>query len=154
MFDIVLVHPQIAPNTGNVMRLCANTGARLHLVRPLGFTLSDRRVQRAGLDYRDRAVVTVHNSWEDAADALADRRLFAVDTQGPTAYCDAAFGAGDALIFGSEPHGLSQAILGALPPDRVLRIPMLSDSRSLNLSNSVSVVVYEAWRQNGFAGGA
>lgn len=153
VFDIVLVHPQIAPNTGNIMRLCANTGARLHLIRPLGFTLSDRRLERAGLDYRDRAVVRVHNSWAEAAtDALAGRRMFAVDTSGSTTYSALAFQPGDVFVFGSEPHGLSEDVLEYVPSEHRLRIPMQPQSRSLNLSNSVAVIVCEAWRQNGFSG--
>lgn len=152
VFDIVLVHPQIAPNTGNIMRLCANTGARLHLVRPLGFSMSDRLLQRAGLDYADRAVVTVHGGWEAAASAVPGQRLFAVDTGGTRSYAEPDYAAGDVFVFGSEPHGLSDEVLSKIPIDRHLRIPMQADSRSLNLSNSVAVVLYEAWRQAGFAG--
>lgn len=153
MLDVVLVHPQIAPNTGNVMRLCANTGARLHLIRPLGFVLTDQRLRRAGLDYRDRAVVTVHSSWAQAATALSGRRLFSVDTDGPVRYSETVFEPGDVVVFGSEPSGLPADIQAGIAGERRLRIPMAADSRSLNLSNAVAVVVYEAWRQAGFRGG-
>lgn len=152
MFDIVLVSPQIAPNTGNVMRLCANTGARLHLVRPLGFVLSDRRLARAGLDYRDRATVTVHGSWPELLQQLGDRRRFAVDTGGTASYDSIAYAPDDVLVFGSEPDGLAAHIRSE--STAVLSVPMLPKSRSLNLSNAVAVVVYEAWRQVGFGGAA
>lgn len=153
MFDIVLVQPQIAPNTGNIMRLCANTGARLHLVRPLGFSLSDRLVARAGLDYRDQATVSVHNNWTQLQAAVGEQRRFAIDTGGTRAYTDVSFAEGDVLVFGGEPAGLPKDVLAQFPTDHLLRIPMVADSRSLNLSNAVAVVVYEAWRQHGFAGG-
>jgi tRNA (cytidine/uridine-2'-O-)-methyltransferase len=153
VYDVVLVHPQIAPNTGNIMRLCANTGSPLHLVRPLGFSLSDRLLARAGLDYRDQASVTVHNSWSDLQGALRDRRWFVVDTSGDQHHTDVRFAVGDVLVFGGEPAGLPQEILAAFPRQRRLRIPMVPTSRSLNLSNAVAVVVYEAWRQQGFASG-
>ena len=153
VFDIVLVQPQIAPNTGNIMRLCANTNARLHLVRPLGFSLSDRLLARAGLDYRDRATVSVHNSWEELQMVVGEKRQFAVDTGGMRSYTDVAFAADDVLVFGGEPAGLPADILDGFPPDHQIRIPMVATSRSLNLSNAVAVVAYEAWRQHGFAGG-
>lgn len=154
MFDVVLYRPCIPPNTGNVMRLCANTGARLHLIRPLGFELTDRRLRRAGLDYREYARVREHADLEAFLAAVAPPRLFAVSTRGRRAYTDAAFAAGDAFLFGPEPDGLPAQVLARLTLARVLRIPMMPASRSLNLSNAVAVVVYEAWRQVAFAGAA
>jgi tRNA (cytidine/uridine-2'-O-)-methyltransferase len=153
VFDIVLVQPQIAPNTGNIMRLCANTGARLHLVRPLGFSLSDRLLARAGLDYRERANVSVHNSWAQVQLVVGQKRQFAADTSGAHSFTDVAFAKDDVFVFGSEPAGLPADVLEAVGPDQRIRIPMVAKSRSLNLSNAVAVVVYEAWRQQGFAGG-
>ncbi|MBX3661389.1 MAG: tRNA (cytidine(34)-2'-O)-methyltransferase [Burkholderiales bacterium] len=153
MFDIVLHEPEIAPNTGNVMRLAANTGARLHLVRPLGFTLNDRTLARAGLDYRERAALQLHDDWAACAAHFAGRRLFAITTRGGTRYDRVGYAAEDVLVFGSESRGLPGALLDAWPPERRLRLPMRADSRSLNLSNAVAVVLYEAWRQCGFAGG-
>lgn len=152
MVDVVLLSPQIPPNTGNVMRLCANTGSRLHLVRPLGFAMSDRRLARAGLDYRDRATVTVHADWEAAHQALHDRRMYAVDTGGQMRHTDATFRADDVLVFGTETTGIPPGVLAGFPATRRLRLEMVSGSRSLNLSNTVAVVVYEAWRQNGYIG--
>ena len=153
MFDIVLVQPQIAPNTGNIMRLCANTGARLHLVRPLGFSLSDRLLARAGLDYRDQASVSVHNSWAQLQRIMGEQRQFAVDTGGTRSYSDVGFAEGDVFVFGGEPAGLPAHVLEEFAPSQRIRIPMVASSRSLNLSNAVAVVAYEAWRQQGFAGG-
>ncbi len=154
MFDVALYRPCIPPNTGNVMRLCANTGARLHLIRPLGFELSDRRLRRAGLDYREYARVREHADLDAFLAAVAPPRVFAVSTRGRRAYTDAAFAAGDAFLFGPESDGLPAQVLARLPPERVLRVPMVPGSRSLNLSNAVAVVVYEAWRQVAFAGAA
>lgn len=154
MFDIVLHEPEIAPNTGNVMRLAANTGARLHLVRPLGFTLNDRTLARAGLDYRERAVLAVHDDWTACCAALAGRRLLLFTTRGCMRYDRAAYRAGDVLVFGSETRGLPEALLDAQPAEHRLRLPMRPQNRSLNLSNAVAIVVYEAWRQCGFDGGA
>ncbi len=151
MFNIVLYEPEIPPNTGNVMRLCANTGSRLHLVRPLGFELDDKRLRRAGLDYREWASVEVHDNWDACLAALGESRLYALSTRGRTTYSEADFRAGDSLVFGPETRGLPDALLESLPPEQRLRVPMLAHSRSLNLSNSVAVVVYEAWRQQGFA---
>lgn len=150
MFNIVLYEPEIPPNTGNIMRLCANTGSRLHLVEPLGFELEDKRLRRAGLDYREWAEVTVHPDWSACLAALGGSRLFALSTRGVTAYSDAAFRPGDSLVFGPETRGLPQPLLDSLPSAQRLRIPMLAHSRSLNLSNSVAIVVYEAWRQQSF----
>lgn len=150
MFHVVLFEPEIPPNTGNVLRLCANTGSVLHLVRPLGFSLQDRRLVRAGLDYAERASVRVHDCWPDCRDALRERRFFAVSTRGETRYDRVDYDAGDVLVFGPETRGLPDAVLSAMPPEARLRVPMVSASRSLNLSNAVAVVVYEAWRQLGF----
>ncbi|TFH87439.1 tRNA (uridine(34)/cytosine(34)/5-carboxymethylaminomethyluridine(34)-2'-O)-methyltransferase TrmL [Billgrantia azerbaijanica] len=154
MLDVVLYQPEIPPNTGNLIRLCANTGFRLHLVEPLGFVLDDRRLRRAGLDYHEWAAVRVHRDWDAFLAAAAPARVFAVSTRGRTGYHEPAYRAGDALVFGPETRGLPQALLDALPPAQRLRIPMLTGSRSLNLSNACAVLVYEAWRQLGFAGAA
>jgi tRNA (cytidine/uridine-2'-O-)-methyltransferase len=151
MFHVVLYEPEIPPNTGNVVRLCANTGSKLHLVRPLGFSLHDRRLARASLDYDELAPVLVHDCWEDCRAALDDSRLFTVSTRGATRYDRADYRAGDVLVFGPETRGLPDSLLNALSPENCLRIPMASGSRSLNLSNAVAVVVYEAWRHLGFA---
>ena len=152
MFEVVLLAPRIPPNTGNVIRLCANTGCRLHLVEPLGFELDEARVRRAGLDYHDMAVVTVHPSLAAARAALTDRRWFATTARAGVAPHDVDLAPGDAFLFGPEPTGLPDAVLAAFDPQRRLRLPMLPGNRSLNLSNAVAVTVYEAWRQNGFAG--
>ena len=154
MFDIVLYQPEIPPNTGNLIRLAANTGCRLHLVEPLGFDLSDTPVARAGLDYHDMACVQVHADWAAVRAALAGRRWFALTTKGRARYADAAFQAGDVFVFGPESRGLPPELLDGFDAAHRLRLPMLPGSRSMNLSNAVSVVVFEAWRQNGFAGGA
>ena len=153
MFDIVLYQPEIPPNTGNLIRLAANTGCRLHLVEPLGFDLSDRQVARAGLDYHDMACVRVHPDWNAVRVALADRRWYAFTTKGSRGYATVAFQPGDVLLFGPESRGLPQEILDRFDAQQRLRLPMLPGSRSMNLSNAVSVTVFEAWRQNGFAGG-
>lgn len=154
MFHVVLFQPEIAPNTGNVIRLCANTGSRLHLVEPLGFELDDRRLRRAGLDYHEYAAVAVHASLEACLAHIGPRRCFACSTRGRNRYDTVRYQVGDILLFGPETRGLPQAVLDALPAEQLLRVPMRAHSRSLNLSNTVSVVVYEAWRQLGFAGGA
>ena len=153
MFEIVLYQPEIPPNTGNLIRLAANTGCRLHLVKPLGFQLTDKQVARAGLDYHDMACITVHENWTDVHNALHGRRWFALTTKGTRNHAQAGYQAGDVLLFGSETRGLPVDILERVEPGRRLRLPMLPGSRSMNLSNAVSVVVYEAWRQNDFAGG-
>jgi tRNA (cytidine/uridine-2'-O-)-methyltransferase len=150
MFHIVLHQPQIPPNTGNVIRLAANTGCTLHLVRPIGFALDAKTVRRAGLDYAEVAQVRVHVSFDACLEALGGARLFAIETHGQTRYDEVAFAAGDALLFGSEHRGLPPKVLSAVPPAQQLRIPMQAGNRSLNLSNAVALVVYEAWRQNGF----
>jgi tRNA (cytidine/uridine-2'-O-)-methyltransferase len=153
VFDIVLHEPEIPPNTGNAVRLAANTGARLHLVRPLGFTLHDRQLARAGLDYGDLAQVTIHADWSACAAHFAGRRIFAVTTRGAQRYDLPAYAPDDVFVFGSETKGLPESVLAALPADRRIRVPMQAGNRSLNLSNAVALVLYEAWRQNGFAGG-
>lgn len=153
MLNIVLYEPEIPPNTGNIIRLCANTGTRLHLVRPLGFELDDKRLRRAGLDYEEWASVAVHPDWATCVAALADSTLYAFSTRGIKTYSEARFKEGDSLVFGPETRGLPQALLDSLPPEQRLRIPMLDHSRSLNLSNAAAVVVYDAWRQLGFRGG-
>lgn len=152
MFDVVLYQPEIPPNTGNAIRLAANTGIRLHLVKPLGFDLSDKQLQRAGLDYHDLARVTVHADWAACRAALAGRRLFALSVRGTRSYAEVAFAPGDVFVFGPETRGLPQALLDGLGPDAVLRIPMMPSNRSMNLANTAAVVVFEAWRQQGFAG--
>jgi len=152
MFDIVLVTPEIPPNAGNVIRLAANTGARLHLVEPLGFSLDDRQLKRAGLDYHDLAELRVHGSWPACRAALAGRRLFAFSTRGARRYTDVAYAADDVFVFGSETRGLPDELLSAFDATRRLRLPMRAENRSLNLSNAVAVVVFEAWRQLGFVG--
>jgi tRNA (cytidine/uridine-2'-O-)-methyltransferase len=150
VFRIILYEPEIPPNTGNIIRLCANTGCELHLVEPLGFELDDKRLRRAGLDYDEWASVRVHLDWQGCQAEIGDSRCFAFSTRGVTTYCDARFRPGDSLLFGPETRGLPTRLLDSLPPEQRLRIPMAGSSRSLNLSNSVSVVVYEAWRQQGF----
>ena len=154
MFAIVLVHPEIPPNTGNVIRLTANTATDLHLVEPLGFLMSDRELKRAGLDYHEYARVVVHRDWAACKAALgaAGRRFFALTTTGARSLYDARFEPGDVFVFGRETAGLPDAILAEFAPDARLRIPMRPGVRSLNLSNAVAVTVYEAWRQQGFPG--
>jgi tRNA (cytidine/uridine-2'-O-)-methyltransferase len=151
MFHVVLFEPEIPPNTGNILRLCANTGSTLHLVRPLGFSLQDRRLARAGLDYAERASICIHDCWMDCRTALADRRLFAVSTRGEMRYDRVRYQAGDVLIFGPETRGLPTALLSTVGAQHCLCIPMAIGNRSLNLSNAAAVVLYEAWRQLGFA---
>jgi tRNA (cytidine/uridine-2'-O-)-methyltransferase len=156
MFHIVLVEPEIPPNTGNVIRLAANTGCQLHLIEPLGFTMEDRQMRRAGLDYHDYATVKRHASWQAFLSAEKPRidRLFALTTKGQTSVFDAIFEDGDWLVFGSETKGLSDAVRATFEPDNALKLPMVSGQRSLNLSNAVAVTVFEAWRQCGLAGSA
>ena len=149
---VVLYQPEIPPNTGNVIRLCANAGAPLHLVRPLGFELDDKRLRRAGLDYHEYAQLAVHDSLAAFLAAIAPPRLFALSTRGTVRHDSVAWRDGDAVLFGPETRGLPAAVLEAIPAERRLRIPMRPSNRSLNLSNAVAVVVYEAWRQAGFAG--
>ncbi len=153
MFTIVLFEPEIPPNTGNIIRLCANTGADLHLVKPLGFTLEDKQLKRAGLDYHEYANLVVHENWADCKAALAGKRLFAITTKGSTQHSDIQFKAGDVFIFGPETRGLPEEIRNEFTAEQRIRLPMLPNSRSLNLSNSAAVLLYEAWRQIGFEGG-
>ena len=150
MFDVVLYQPEIPPNTGNIIRLCANTGARLHLVKPLGFTLKDKQLLRAGLDYHEFATITVHESWADCAASVKARRLFAVSTKGTQQYDLVGYAPGDVFVFGPESRGLPAEILGTVAEQQRIRLPMVLGNRSLNLSNTVAVVIYEAWRQVGF----
>ena len=154
MFDIVLVQPEIPPNTGNVIRLAAYTGARLHLVEPLGVSIDDKQLRRAGLDYHEFADIVVHASWDACARVLEGKRVFAMSTRAATPFADGRFAAGDAFVFGAETQGLPRDLLERFPPGRRLRLPMRPGNRSLNLSNAVAVVVFEAWRQCGYAGGA
>ena len=154
MFEVLLYEPEIPPNTGNVIRLCANAGARLHLIRPLGFELDDSRLRRAGLDYHEYAEVQVHDSLAAALVSIQPPRLFALSTRNSSRYDQIAFAPGDAFLFGPETRGLPQAVLDDIAPGCRLRLPMRPDNRSLNLSNAVAVLVFEAWRQQGFVGGA
>ena len=151
---VVLVAPEIPPNTGNVIRLCANAGARLHLVEPLGFSMDDRQLRRAGLDYHELATVVVHRDWDRCLAALGGRRLFAVSSRASTPYTAPAYAPGDVFVFGPETAGLPEPVLSAFPDECRLRLPMRPGNRSLNLSNAVAIVVYEAWRQQGFAAGS
>lgn len=153
MLHVVLYQPEIPPNTGNVIRLCANSGARLHLIRPLGFDLDHAKLRRAGLDYHEFAQLDVHDDLDAFVTDVRPSRLFALSTRGRTLYTNIQFAKGDAVVFGPETRGLPQSLIDALPEERRLRLPMRPDNRSLNLSNAVAVVVYEAWRQAGFTGG-
>ncbi|MFQ5994588.1 MAG: tRNA (uridine(34)/cytosine(34)/5-carboxymethylaminomethyluridine(34)-2'-O)-methyltransferase TrmL [Acidiferrobacterales bacterium] len=150
MFNVVLFQPEIPPNTGNVMRLCANTGVRLHLIEPLGFALDDRQLRRAGLDYHEWANVRVHADFPGFMTQVRPPQLFAFSTKGQRVYTAVDYEAGDTFLFGPETRGLPAELLEGLPPEQRLRLPMLPGVRSLNLSNAVAVVVYEAWRQLGF----
>jgi len=156
MFNIVLVHPEIPPNTGNVIRLAANTGCTLHLIEPLGFSMDDRQLKRAGLDYHEYAALRTHASWGTfVRDAQPDpQRLFAFTTRGEQRFAELAWRAGDWLVFGSETAGLPAALRDAWPAAQRVRLPLRAGQRSLNLSNAVAVAVFEAWRQNGYAGGS
>jgi tRNA (cytidine/uridine-2'-O-)-methyltransferase len=158
MFNVILFQPEIPPNTGNAIRLCANTGARLHLVRPLGFALEDKQLRRAGLDYHEYARVQVHDDLDAALAAIADAsqaapRVFALSTRGTTRHDLPHYRPGDTFLFGRETNGLPPEVLETIPPRQRLRLPMQAGNRSVNLSNTVAVVVFEAWRQLGFAGG-
>lgn len=152
MFDLILYQPEIPPNTGNLIRLCANTGVRLHLVKPLGFTLEDKQLLRAGLDYHEFATITVHECWTDCAEYFRGRRMFAVSTKGTRRYDLNVYVPGDAFLLGPETRGLPLELIEGVPEDQRIRVPMKPDSRSLNLSNAASVVIYEALRQTGFEG--
>ena len=152
MFHVVLYQPEIPPNTGNIIRLCANTGSVLHLVGPLGFELDDRKLRRAGLDYREWATLRQHDSLGAFQSTVQPARLWALSTKGRRSVVQPAYQAGDAFLFGPETRGLPQEMLQAIGETAILRLPMVANSRSLNLSNTVAVVIYEAWRQQGFAG--
>jgi len=151
VFNLILFRPEIPPNTGNIIRLCANTGTALHLVKPLGFSLEDAQLRRAGLDYHEWATVRQHDSLADCLGSLGQPRVFAISTRGARAHSDPTFAPGDAFLLGSESRGLPAELLASLPPEQILRIPMRTTERSLNLSNASAVVLYEAWRQQGFA---
>lgn len=152
MFNIILFQPEIPPNTGNVIRLCANTGAQLHLIRPLGFELDDKQLRRAGLDYHEYAALLVHDDLPQCLSALGHPRLFALTTKGSQPFFEMQYRVGDAFLFGPESRGLPAEILESLPEAQRVRLPMQPNNRSLNLSNAVAVTVFEAWRQNGFEG--
>lgn len=154
MFSLILYEPEIPPNTGNIIRLCANTGVQLHLVEPLGFELDEPRLKRAGLDYREFATVETHKTLADCLQVLGQPRVFALSTRSQTRHDAPNYAAADAFLFGPETRGLPQDVLESVPPQQRLRLPMKENSRSLNLSNSAAVVVYEAWRQLDFAGGS
>jgi len=153
MFHIVLFEPEIPPNTGNIIRLCANTGAALHLVKPLGFSLDDKQLKRAGLDYHEYSSLQVHENWTDCKAVLSGKRLFAITTKGSTRHSEIQFKADDVFVFGPETRGLPEEIRVEFSSEHRVRLPMLLDSRSLNLSNSAAVLLYEAWRQIGFTHG-
>ncbi len=153
MFEIILFEPEIPPNTGNIIRLCANTGTALHLVEPLGFTLEDKQLQRAGLDYHEYASLKVHPNWQTCLDHFAGRRLFAATTKGAKRYTEVNYRDGDVFVFGPESRGLPAEILASFPSERRVRLPMRPQNRSLNLSNAAAVLIFEAWRQSGFNGG-
>jgi len=154
VFQLVLFRPEIPPNTGNVIRLCANTGTCLHLVRPLGFSLDDRQLARAGMDYRDIAGVLVHDDWAGCVATLGECRLFFATTRGETRHDTPVYRHGDAFVLGSESSGLPGEMLDGAPLERRIRLPMRPGNRSLNLGNAAAVLIYEAWRQNGFGGAA
>ncbi|WP_160153165.1 tRNA (uridine(34)/cytosine(34)/5-carboxymethylaminomethyluridine(34)-2'-O)-methyltransferase TrmL [Microbulbifer sp. ALW1] len=150
MFKIVLFQPEIAPNTGNIIRLCANTGAELHLIEPLGFTMEDKRLRRAGLDYAEYSRVVRHQNWDAFVEAEQPERVLALSTKGSRAHSEIEFRSGDAIVFGPETRGLPANFLAATGPENTLRIPMCANSRSINLSNAAAIVIYEAWRQLGY----
>ncbi|RUO67107.1 tRNA (uridine(34)/cytosine(34)/5-carboxymethylaminomethyluridine(34)-2'-O)-methyltransferase TrmL [Idiomarina ramblicola] len=152
MLHLVLFEPEIPPNTGNVIRLAANTGMSLHLIEPLGFELDEKKVRRAGLDYHDLASVKIHKDWQSFLESTEVNRIFACTTKGRTSYAEVSYEAGDVLLFGPETRGLPMEVLETFPQENWLKLPMADSSRSLNLSNSVAIFAYEAWRQNGFKG--
>ena len=156
MFHVVLVEPEIPPNTGNIIRLCANTGTTLHLIEPLGFPLDDAKMRRAGLDYHEYADMQVHANWSAfvATTQPDPSRIFILTTHGSALFSSTQFHPGDVLVFGSETRGLNPQLRDSFPSEQRIRLPMRPDNRSLNLSNSVAITVFEAWRQNGFAGGS
>lgn len=152
MFQVALFEPEIPPNSGNVIRLCANTGSRMHLIEPLGFSLDSRALKRAGLDYHEYTSLRTHRNYQSFVTALAGARIFALSTHADNCVFDARFAAGDVFLFGPETRGLPKSLRDSFAPERILRLPMAACSRSMNLSNAVAVVVYEAWRQCGFSG--
>lgn len=152
MLDIVLYEPEIAPNTGNIIRLCANSGYRLHLIEPLGFSLDEKKVRRAGLDYGELAHVQIHPNLDSYINKLRPERIFPCTTKGSQRHSDIRYSINDALLFGPETRGLPERVRQRFPTEQWLRIPMLPESRSINLSNSVAIILYESWRQLGFAG--
>lgn len=153
MFHLILYQPEIPPNTGNIIRLCANTGTQLHLIGPLGFSLDDKQLRRAGLDYREFASIRQYRTLDDCLAELSEPRLFAFSTRGKRVYDQGDYQRGDAFLFGPETRGLPAELLRRLPADQVLRVPMQPGNRSLNLSNAAAVILYEAWRRERFAGG-
>lgn len=154
MLDVVLFQPQIPPNTGNIIRLCANTGFRLHLIEPLGFDLEDKKLRRAGLDYHEFAALKRHANYQSFIESEQPKRVLAVTTKSTSYYGDIEFQSGDYLLFGSETGGLPEDVRQQIPDQDKIRIPMIKDSRSMNLSNATAVIIYEAWRQLGFANSA
>lgn len=153
MFHVVLFQPEIPPNTGNIIRLCANTGTILHLVKPLGFPLDSAKMRRAGLDYHEISTMRVHENWQECLNILENRRMFFMTTKGKTCYTIPNFQAEDVFVFGPETRGLPSEILNGQPENVKLRLPMLANNRSMNLSNTVAITIFEAWRQNHFLGG-
>lgn len=153
MFDVILYQPEIPPNTGNIIRLCANTGVQLHLVKPLGFSMDDKQLMRAGLDYHEFATISIHDDWAECAERFKDRRVFAVSTRGTKRYDQVRYTKDDVFLFGPETRGLPSALLESFSVDHRIRVPMRPKNRSLNLSNAVAVVIYESWRQIGFENG-
>jgi tRNA (cytidine/uridine-2'-O-)-methyltransferase len=154
MLDIVLFEPEIPPNTGNIIRLCANTGFRLHLIEPLGFELDDKRLRRAGLDYREFQKLNIHPNWSSYLESVKPDRVFGLSTKGTVNYSSIVYQVGDTLLFGPETRGLSDSLRTSLGESNILRLPMAQNSRSLNLSNTVAIVVYEAWKSLDFNGSA
>jgi tRNA (cytidine/uridine-2'-O-)-methyltransferase len=154
VFNLILFEPEIPPNTGNIIRVCANTGTTLHLVHPLGFDLDDKQLRRAGLDYHEYAELREHETLEACLQVLAGKRVFALSTRGTRVFSEPVYQPGDVFLLGPETRGLPQPILDDLPANQVLRIPMRPDNRSLNLANAAAILVYEAWRQQGFLGGS
>ncbi|WP_017443891.1 tRNA (cytidine(34)-2'-O)-methyltransferase [Gayadomonas joobiniege] len=152
MFHIALFEPQIAPNTGNIIRLAANNGCQLHLIEPLGFSFDEKKVRRAGLDYHDLAKIKMHKNFTEFSQYMAGKRIFACTTKGTRAHTEVNYQADDVLLFGAETHGLSEQAMNSVVPEQRIKIPMMDNNRSLNLSNSVAIISYEAWRQLGFAG--
>jgi len=153
MFHIALFEPQIAPNTGNIMRLAANNGCKLHLIEPMGFDLDEKKVRRAGLDYRDIENITRYKNYSEFAKAMKEHRIIACTTKGTLNHCEVAYKPGDVLLFGAETHGLSEEVMDSVPEELRIRLPMMENNRSLNLSNAVAIISYEAWRQQDFVGG-